>query len=214
MTVTPATLGERALRRLGVAVVPVADRPALGAAVPAATIAQRALTALNVIAADETPSADDQALALARINSVHDALVAQGAVSWTVDTIPQAASDDYSALASLRLATSFGKQPNPEMLPKLEARIRHIAMIMAAPALATEAVLAVHADLAARGRVRWGIDDLPDAAAMPYMFMAANRLAPAFAQKADQADEVMAMRALAQIIALPSSGERTQAEYF
>lgn len=214
MSVTPATLGERALRRLGVAVVPVASRPAQGAIVPAATIARNALTALGVIAADETPSADDAALAAARVSAVHDALVAQGAVSWALGAIPNAVSDEMAALAAIRLASSFGKQADPARVPVLEARIRHVAMIMAAPALAEEAVLAVHADLAARGKVRWSSADIPQAAELPYQMLAANRLAPNFQQKAEPADEIAAMRTLAQIIALPSSGERVQAEYF
>lgn len=211
---TAATLGERALRRLGVAVVPVADRPALGAIVPAATLATRALVALGVIAADETPAAADATLALDRVRAVHDALIAQGAVSWSVDAIPLAVSDEMAGLAAIHLASSFGKAADPARMPVLEGRVRTVAMVMAAPALAEEAVLAVHAQLAATGRVRWSINDIPTPAEAPYMYLAANRLAPAFKMQPDQAAEVTAMRSLAQIIALPSSGERVSAEYF
>ena len=45
---TPAVLGERVLRRLGVDVVPVASRPALTAMVSVTSIAERALQALGV----------------------------------------------------------------------------------------------------------------------------------------------------------------------
>ena len=63
---TPATLGEQALRRLGIAVVPVALRPGTATIVALPDIATRALVALGVIASDETPSATDQALAVAK----------------------------------------------------------------------------------------------------------------------------------------------------
>ncbi|HXI78044.1 MAG TPA: hypothetical protein VNH21_12960, partial [Steroidobacteraceae bacterium] len=66
MAVSIATLGERALRRLGVAIIPAADRPALAAPVALAAIATNALLWLAIIAADETPSPADAALALAK----------------------------------------------------------------------------------------------------------------------------------------------------
>jgi hypothetical protein len=72
----------------------------------------------------------------------------------------------------------------------------------------------VHANLVARGLARWTSLDIPDAASEPYTMLAANRLAPLFEKPASQSDEVMASRALAQIVALPTSGERTPAEYF
>ena len=44
--------------------------------------------------------------------------------------------------------------------------------------------------------------------------LAANGLAPLFDKQPVTADDVWAERALAKIIALPTSGERTPAEYF
>lgn len=214
MTATIAQLGERALRRLGVAIVPVADRPALSVIIPAATIATNALLALSVIASDETPGDQDQAFALSKVTAIHDSLVSQAIVSWPLDMIPQAASEEYMQLTALHLATAFGKQGDPAQQPVLEARIRKIALIMRAPDLATQAVLAVHNDLASRGKVRWTVFDLPVAAETPYVLLATNLLAPQFGDKANPADDMTAMRALAQIIALPTSGERVVAEYF
>ncbi len=211
---TPATLGEQALRQLGVAVVPVADRPALAAPIAPATIATTALTALGVIAADETPSAEDAALALSRVSAAHDALVAQGAVSWTLNAIPAGVSDDYAILAALHLASSFGKQADPARQAQIEARVRKVAMVMRAPAEAEAAVLDVHNELAATGRVRWSSADIPRPAEQAYVTLAANVLAPSFAAKPDQQAEVLARRLLAQLIALPSSGERVTAEFF
>ena len=45
---TPAVLGERVLRRLGVEIVPVASRPALATVVSVTAIAERALQGLGV----------------------------------------------------------------------------------------------------------------------------------------------------------------------
>lgn len=214
MTKTIAQLGEQALRRLGVAVVPVADRPGLAVVIPAATVATNALLALSVIAADEVPSALDQALALAKVTAIHDSLVSQGFVSWGLDAIPQAASEEYMQLTALHLATSFGKSGDPSQQPVIEARIRKIAVIMGAPALATGAVLSVHQDLAARGKARFTVFDIPPAFEDPYTFLAANQLAPLFGMKANPADDVTANQAIDRYISLPSSGERVRAEYF
>jgi len=209
-----ATLGERALRRLGVAVVPVANRPALTVVIPVATIATRALTALAVIASDETPSTLDQALAVTKVNAVHDGLVAQGSVSWASTAIPQAVSEEYVLLTALHLAQSFGKAGDPASQPVLEARIRKVATILLAPRVAEQAAFSVHRDLASRGLVRWSVFDLPPAAENPYVMLAAYQLAPLFGEKPDRADVIEAERSIYRMIALPSSGERVRAEFF
>jgi len=214
MTVTIATLGERALRRLGVAIVPVADRPALTVTIPAVTIATNALVELGVIASDETPSPADAALALAKVSAMHDALVAQGNVSWSLAAVPQALSEEYTKLSALVMSSSFGKPGDPAMLGLLEGRVRKFSLVANAPALATEAVQSVHDDLTARGLARWSAQDVPDYAADPYVFLAANQLAPLFDKPANPRDDQVAARALAQYIALPTSGERVAAEYF
>ena len=59
MTVPVATIAEQALRRLGVAIVPVADRQMLNDMVPPATIAEAALRQLGV---EVVPEADRPAL--------------------------------------------------------------------------------------------------------------------------------------------------------
>jgi hypothetical protein len=313
---TVAQLAERALRRLGVAVVPVADRPALNTKVAPGdiatnalielgviatdevptehavvvavdTIATTALTKLGVIASDETPSTTDLALARAAVTAVHDALVAQGSVEWLSTAITTAVAEEYAGLAVLHLASSFGKTGDPQMLPLLEGRIaavsrvqraynlalskvtqvqasiasqanvtwdntgvptaiaeeytrltamqlassfgkqvdpqmlavfearaRRMAMILAGPASAEDAVQAVHDDLAARGLARWTTFDIPPGADLPYEMLAANRLAPLFDKQADPNDELLARRSLVQIVALGTSGERVRASYF
>ena len=49
---------------------------------------------------------------------------------------------------------------------------------------------------------------------MPYILLAANRLARLFEQPADPGAETLATRQLAQIVQLDSAGERVRAEYF
>lgn len=212
---TPAQLGERALRRLGVTVVPVADRPALSVVVPIADLATAALVWLAVIASDETPSAEDQALAVAKVNAIQDGLVAQAIVPWASTAIPRAVSEEMTMLAAQHLGPAFGKAIGDAAgAAALEARIRKVAMIMAAPAEATAAVMSVHQDLLARGKARWSSFDIPGALEDPYTFLAANQLAPLYGQKANPADDATANQAIDRYISLPSSGERVVAEYF
>ena len=215
MAVTIATLGERALRRLGVTIVREADRPALTVQVPRAAIATAALVELGVIASDETPSVADQNLALAKLASVQAALTAQAYVSWADAEVPQAAAEEYVKLTALVMAPAFGKAAGDAALhAALEARVRKVAVVMGAPDLATEAVMNVHRDLTARGVARWTVFDVPDAVEAPYVLLAANQLAPQFGAQADPRDVVQAMRSLAQYVALPTSGEQVVGAYF
>ena len=211
---TPATLGEQALRRLGIAVVPVANRPQTFAPVEATVIATRALVALGVIASDETPSASDLALAIAKLDAVHDAMVLAAFVTWDVNHVPQGCCEEYVLLTALHLATSFGKTGDPAQQPVLEARVRKVQMVMQAPAEAERAVMAVHQDWASRGMVRWTVFDIPPAAERSYVFAAAFQLAALYGAEADPKDMMQAEQAIYRYIALPTSGERVIAEYF
>ena len=156
-----------------------------------------------------------QALAEARVNSVHDELVGNAMVSWPVSAIPQAVSDDYVALVQFQMSNAFGMHTDvPNLVQTLEARIRHFSMVQLAPDLATEAIIAVHADLAARGKVRWSIQDIPLAAELPYLLLAAFKLAPEFDKPANPNDYTLAEKSIARLIALPTSGVRVRAVYF
>lgn len=219
MTSTIAQLGERALRRLGVTVVPVADRPALTAPVPVAEIATNALLWLAVVAPDddltEPDRAADQAQAVAKVLAIHDGLVAQAIVSWPSSAIPKAVSEEYTMLAAQHLGPSFGKAVGDAAgITAIEARIRRISLIMNAPALATEAVLSVHQDLAARGKSRFTVFDIPVAFEDPYVFLGAYQLAPLFGVKPNDQDAMQANQAIDRYISLPSSGQRVIADYF
>ena len=202
------------MRRLGVAVIPIADRPPLATMITPEVIATDALVELGVIAADEVPSASDQALALAKVGAVQDSLASQAIVWWDNSGVPSALREEYTKMAASQMASSFGKAADPAVYALFENRVRRMALVLSGTDHAQRAVQAVHDDLAARGRVRWTTFDIPVAAEMPYEILAANRLAPLFDKQGNPAEDMMAMRTLAQIIALPTSGERTRAEYF
>lgn len=217
MAETVEALAERALARLGVSVVPVANRSAAIAALPAATIATQALRLLAVMASDEDPLADDQALALAKVLAVNASLNGQAIVSWNSDAIPQAVSEEYTALTASHLAPSFGKAGGDlATQTALEGRIRRTALILRAPDLAKEAIMGVHLDLAGRGRVRWSVFDIPRPVEQPYVYLAAASLAAPFAAlgvKVNPADVIQANTAIDRYISVPSSGEPVQASY-
>jgi hypothetical protein len=214
VTTTIATIGERALRRLGVAVIPLADRPALNTTVDNATLATLALVELGVIASDETPSTTDQALAVDKIASVHASLAAQALVWWPVEAVPLAVKEEYTKLAALFMASSFGKQVDPQLVAMLETRVRRISVVLSAPDIATDAAQGVHNDFVMRGKARWTSQDIPDAVADAYMWVTANAIAREFDKPANPADDKAAEIAIARYIALPTSGEPVAVDYF
>lgn len=209
-----ADLATRVLRRLGVATVAEADRPAQGAPVPAETIAREALQWLGVIANDEAPAQPDAAVAKERLLHLVDSLIAQGLVPWNVLSIPSAVAEDMARLTALHLAPAFGEAADPAQLDVIEARIRRISLLLTAPAVAEQAVMDVHAQLDARGKTRWSSFDVPDYAEASDVLMAANLVAPQFGLPVDPGADVRAMRDLAQVLALPSNGEPVRADCF
>jgi hypothetical protein len=216
MTTSVATIAEGVLRRLNVAVVPVADLPwhatavqvpaivdaalqALGVPVPAPhppgvptiitvdTIATAVLTELGVIAADETPSPSDMTLAQAKVNAVHDDMMAQGIVSWAVSAIPQAVAEEYTKLAAAMSASSFGKVVDPAIVAMLEGRVRKVSQIISARDRATQAVLAVHDSLVSQASAAWTNNMIPQALFDEYVRLTSIQLAPIFGVAADPA---------------------------
>ena len=209
-----SALAEQALRRLGVAIVPLADRQTLTVGLPLTLIADNALIELGVIAADETPSTADHAYAVIKANAVHTSIVSQALAWWDDGGIPDAIAEEYTKMTAALMATSFGKSADPQVYSMLEGRIRRFALVMSAQDQATDAVMGVHRDLTARGLARWTVFDIPPEVGDAYVMLAANTLAPLFDKKPDPNDDRQANRALAQYIALPTSGERVQADYF
>ena len=214
MTESIATIAQKALRRLGVRIVPVDDSPVLTEMVPFDTIATAALVELGVIASDETPIATDQALMLDKVVSVHAALDAQGVVWWQAGSVPRAFVEDYTKLTAAQAASSFGKAIDPAIVAMLEARIRKGAMVLSADDNAQQAVQAVHDDLVMRGIARWSSLDIPNALADPYATLAADALAPLFGGNTDPNDTRDAMVSIYRYVALPTSGETVATAYF
>ena len=214
MTVSVGTIAQKALRRLGVRVVPLDDSPTLTELVPAATIATAALVELGVIASDETPIASDQALLLDKVASVHAALDAQGVVWWTGDAVPRAFTEEYTKLAASMAASSFGKTADPQIVAMLEARVRKGTMVLSSDDNAQQAVQAVHDDLVMRGVARWTTWDIPEPVGEAYAVLAADRLAPLFGMDTVPTDTRAAEVAIYRYVALPSSGEVVAAAYF
>ena len=211
---TVAQLGERALRRLGIVVVPAAYRPTITATVNVATLATTALQELGTIAADETPPAADQALAEAKVRLVHASLAANTVVNWDEATIPVSVAEEYAKLAASMMASTFGKAADPQVVALLEARVRRVAATIYAPEMAVNAVMDVHRGLVATGFADWTSADIPDAACDPYVVLACIALAPQFGVQFDARLGVVATQQLRRIVALPTSGIPVMAEYF
>jgi hypothetical protein len=207
-------LAERALRRLGVVVVPAANRPSIVATTTIAAVATMALQELGVIASEETPSASDQALMEAKARAVHASLAANTSVNWSEATIPQSVAEEYAKLTAAQAASSFGKAIDPQVVALLEARVRRVASELYAPEMAYNAIMDVHRGLVAMGWAEWTTQDIPDAACEPYVVLACMALAPTFQVQFDPRLGVKAHQDLRRIIALPTSGIPVRAEFF
>ena len=211
---TIAQLGERSLRRLGIVVVPAADRPTITATVNVATVGTTALQELGVIAAEETPQPADQALAEAKARQVHASLAANANANWSDTAIPQSVAEEYAKLTAAMMASSFGKAADPQVVQLLEARVRRVATIIYAPEMATNAVMDVHRGLVATGQADWTTQDVPAAAEEPYVVLACVALAPQFGVQFDARLGIVAQQQLRRLVALPTSGLPVMAEYF
>ena len=214
MTESIATIAQKALRRLGVRIVPLDDSPVLTEMVSFDTIATAALVELGVIASDETPIMSDQALMLDKVASVHAALDAQGVVWWVAGSVPRAFVEDYTKLTAAQAASSFGKAVDPAIVTMLEGRIRKGVMVLSADDNAQQAVQAVHDDLVMRGIARWSSLDIPRPVADAMAVLTADSLAPLFGMQTDPNDATGAMIAIYRYVALPSSGEQIAVAYF
>ena len=211
---TIAQLAERALRRLGVVVVPAADRPSITATVPVSALGTTALQELGVVAADEVPSVADQALAESKVRIVHASLAANTMIGWSETAIPQSLAEEYAKLTASMMASTFGKAADPQVVALLEARVRRVAATLYAPEMASNAVMDVHRGLVATGQADWSSQDVPDAACDPYVVLACIALAPQFGVQFDARLGLIATQQLRRIVALPTSNIPVVAEYF
>ena len=156
-----------------------------------------------------------QDLAGGRVVEVLTELKAANLADWDADEVPATYFTSLVQLVRVSLAPSFDEKYDPVAYELTMKRIRAIAMAgPAGQALAEQKVRAVHANLDARGKVRWSLFDVPDYAEEPYVFMAASLLAPECDHPPVpqwwQEGETM----LARLTVLPSRGRPVRAVYF
>lgn len=155
---TVAQLGARALRKLGLTPIALADQPSAGTAVSVltvaarvlrllgvsqaglgavsaagstvtmATIGTRALRRLAVAPAEETPVATDQTMAEEKVLAVHEALAANKVATWASSAIPTYVAEHYTIMTASLLAPAFGLTPVAGDFAEAEARVRQIVL--------------------------------------------------------------------------------------
>jgi hypothetical protein len=164
---TVAALGARALRKLGLAPVAVADRPSSGSTVTVALIANRALRILGVNPIAESDAASNSgtvsvtiiaARALRRLGFNPHVESAVPAESGTTDT------DDIAERA-LRMLGIVSATETPATEDQT---------------LAAEKATAVHQHLLSVNFVPWAYNEIPASCAEHYVIMTAHLLAPSF----------------------------------
>ena len=128
------------------------------------------------------------ALAQTAVLAIHASLVAQGSADWTSAGITTAVSEEYAGLTAAHIASSFGKESDPALVPVLEARVATTARVKRAYALALDKVASVHAALDAQGLVWWDGTAVPRAFVEEYAKLTAAQAASSFGQKIDPAD--------------------------
>lgn len=179
-------LGARTARAVGINPV---DLIAVGSGLTfdRNTTATKVLLKLAVIASDETPIAQDQALAVDKIVAVHDGLVAMDLVTWSVDAIPASVVEYYITMAANLAAPEFGKPASLDALNGARDTIRVMALSGArGQFLAEQKVQAAHDGLNVLGLVSWPVSAVPVAFAENYVAIAAAQLSPTMGKPADK----------------------------
>jgi hypothetical protein len=170
VTATVAQLGARALRKLGIAIVADASRPAEGAVVAAADVAARVLLELGIPVPEANRTASAGTITQAEIASralravnIDPAPLTEGIASGLTYDSPTIAT---SALLKLGVIAS-DEVPSPT--DQAEALSR---------------VTGVHDLLVGLDYVTWPMSSIPANVAEFYIIMAANLLAPQFGKPA------------------------------
>ena len=169
MTTSIGTIAQKALRRLGVRVVPVDDSPTLTEMVPVATIATAALVELGVLNSDGTPSTAIVAPAAIATSALVDLGVLNSDLTMAVPaTVPQA-TIATTALIELGVIAS---DETPSATDQ---------------ALAVDKVASVHGALVDQGIALWDIAAIPRAVAEEYTKLTAAMSASSFGKSVDPA---------------------------
>jgi hypothetical protein len=80
--------------------------------------------------------------------------------------------------------------------------------------IAEQKVCAAHASIRKDERVRWTINDLPEAAEEPYVFMAAFLAGDAFGAPVETLWWTWGEREITALVATPGTGQAVRTEYF
>lgn len=170
MTATVTQLGARALRKLGIAIVADASRPAADAAVTAATVAARVLLELGIPvpeASRPTPLAivtpADLAARALRAVGINPAPIGVGTATGTTYTSAQLATQVLIKLAVIASTETPISQDQAEALAR---------------------VTATHDILAGADYVTWTVDTVPSDVSEFYIVMASQLTAPQFGKPA------------------------------
>ena len=198
---TPAVLGERVLRRLGVEIVPVASRPALSTTISVTSIAEQALQALGVpVAAADRPSASTvvsvTALAERALQALGVTVTDADRPALTLVVGKQEVAD--AALQALGVTVPFAQRPPATTIVTASAiatdALIELGVIASDEdpsttdlALATAKVAAVHDDMVSHGFVSWSAGAIPQAVSEEYTKLTALVLASSFGKTADPA---------------------------
>lgn len=76
-------------------------------------LAKRTLQKLQVLAAGETPEAEDQELVVNKLRAVHAYLREEGLLRWTMQDIPDYAEEPYVMMAAFLAQEDFGRTVLP-----------------------------------------------------------------------------------------------------
>lgn len=147
-----------------------------------------------------------QRIAESKVLEAHEALNAQGLVSWALNAIPAAFAADYVAMAASLLGPAMGRldaahrQLDEAAWSSAMGRVRAAGQVRQAQQRARDRIASVHAELNALGLVTWNLDAIPAGVAQAYVALAVEELAPSFGRKADPAAREAAMARVRRIV--------------
>jgi len=169
--------------------------------------------ALNDIRAMALSGTRGQEIAEQKARQAFGMVVAAGVADWGADATPAYMAPALVQLTANLLAPVYGKPAEPADTIMQSMR-QTLLLGPRGLQIAAEKVRAVHADLVARRRTRWLLNDIPTAAEEPYVMMAAVLMAPIASVRVDPNDWALGDRMITKIVALPSTGEVVVGQYF
>lgn len=121
------------------------------------------------------------------VAAVHGRLVALGIVDWASSAIPASVAEDYADLIANDYGPAAGVQRDRSGEQVIEQRIRYMAQVSRAQAVAEAKVAAIHEGLVRAGLAAYASTAIPRGLSEDYAQLVAIDLAPMFGGKADLA---------------------------